>query len=126
MKTTKIIKSLFGAVLPLLVVSGFAVSTRAQSVARIIFDGSGTLSSQRNAVTVKGLFAMNPDGSGLVQLSNDPNAINPVWSPGQNYIAYQERSPAPVLSVIYIMDAIGTLHGGRVFPVAGPQAIVPG
>ena len=126
MKTTKIMKNLFGAVSILLVVSGLAVNTKAQSVARILFVGNGTLSSQRNAVTVKGLFAMNPDGSGLVQLSNDPNAINPVWSPGQNYIAYQEISSPPVFSTIYIMDAIGTLHGGRAFPVVQPQAVVPG
>ena len=126
MKTNKIMKSLFGAVSILLVVSGFAVNATAQSAARILFVGNGTLSSQRNAVTVKGLFAMNPDGYGLVQLSNDPNAINPVWSPGQNYIAYQEISSPPVFSTIYIMDAIGTLHGGRAFPVVQRQAVVPG
>lgn len=103
------IRTLSGAVLALLFVLGLAVNTRAQSIARIVFFGSETSKS--------GLFAMYPDGSGLTQLSQDSNAAYPAWSPGQAYIAYADmplfRSPT-----IYIMDAIGTLHGGHAFRVA--------
>lgn len=124
MKTTKArIQAFLGRVAPLLV--GFALtnSAMAQSVAHILFAGSGTLTAQRKAPFVAGLFAMNPDGSSLVQLSNDSYARNPAWSPGQAYIAYQEVSPTLGSSTIYIMDAIGTLNGGRAFPVV--QGFVP-
>lgn len=120
----KPIQTLFGTALTLLFLFGLAVNTSAQSVARILFDGSGTLSSQRKAVSVSGLFAMNPDGTGLVQLSNDSYARNPVWSPGQAYIAYQRVSSTGGPPTIYIMDAVGTLNGGRAYAVA--QGDVPG
>jgi Tol biopolymer transport system component len=121
--STKTIQTLFGTVLPVLFVVGLAVNTMAQSVAMILFEGSGTLSAQRKAPSVSGLFTMNPDGSALAQLSNDSYARNPVWSPGQAYIAYQQASPTGGSPTIYIMDAIGTLNGGRTFAVT--QGLVP-
>ena len=103
------IRTLSGAVLALLFVLGLAVNTRAQSVARIVFEGSEKSGS--------GLFAMNPDGTHLVQLSQDSYASSPGWSPGQDYIAYTDMQffKPPT---IHIMDAIGTLHGGHAFQVA--------
>jgi len=88
-----------------------AVNTRAQSVRRIVFVGS----EKSKSVSKSGLFAMNPDGSHLVQLSQDSYAYSPAWSPGQDYIAYTEGLPS---TTIHIMDAIGTLNGGHDFKVA--------
>jgi Tol biopolymer transport system component len=59
------------------------------------------------------IFSMNPDGSGVVQLtSTATNSTGPRWSPGQAYIAFCRSS------AVWVMEAQGELNGGRSFPVA--------
>src|ERR1019366_1622786 len=90
MKTTKIIKSLFGAVLPLLV---FASTNGALAqTARIAFSAPASVQTSvkpAKYATYHQIFSMNPDGSGVVQLTSAAASWGgPKWSPDQQYIAF--------------------------------------
>ena len=90
MKMTKIIKSLFGAVLPLLV---FASTNGALAqTARIAFSAPASVQTSvkpAKYATYNQIFSMNPDGSGVEQLTSAAaNSEAPKWSPGQQYIAF--------------------------------------
>ena len=52
---------------------------------------------------------MNADGSGLVQLTDDPDwhALHPSWSPDGARIAF-DLSPSSGFSDIYVMNADGS------------------
>lgn len=91
-------KSLFGAVLPLLV---FASANGAMAqTARIVFSAHQ-------------IFSMNPDGSGVVQLtSTSATSQRPKWSPGQAYISFCRAGQ------IWVMQARGEADGGKSFAVA--------
>jgi hypothetical protein len=71
MKTTKIIKSMFGAVLSLLV---FASTNGALAqAARIAFTAPASVQTSVKPAkysTYDQIFSMNPDGSGVVQLTS--------------------------------------------------------
>jgi Tol biopolymer transport system component len=91
MKSTKIIKSLFAAVLPLLVFAS-TNGALAQTALRIAFTAPVSVqTSVRPAkyATYDQIFSMNPDGSGVEQLTSAA-AISegPKWSPDQQYIAF--------------------------------------
>jgi Tol biopolymer transport system component len=61
------------------------------------------------------LFALNPDGSGLVQLTHTPKntqASNPVWSPNGGLLAFDSNRDGPVR--LYTMFPDGT-HKQLVF-----------
>jgi len=109
MKTTRIMKSLFGAALPLLL---FASTNGAMAqTARIAFNAPGTGKGQSSSYLQ--IFSMNPGGSGVVQLTSaNANAYAPSWSPGQQYIAFSQNQ------TLYVMEAKGEANGGRTFAVA--------
>ena len=90
----KIIKSLFGAVLSLLV---FASANGAMAqTARIVFIAPVAVRVQTSVKPARyatydydQIFSMNPDGSGVVQLTSaTANSVGPKWSPDQQYIAF--------------------------------------
>jgi len=104
-------KILLGAALPALLAFGTMHSATAQTVSRIVFQAPGTVKHGRT--TYSQIFSMNPDGSGVVQLTSaNANSYSPRWSPGQNYIAFLRSN------TIYVMEAKGEAHGGRTFAVA--------
>lgn len=112
MKTTNRINHLLGAVLSLLVTFGLTHSAAAQSTARIAFQERVTVKTPK-PVTSYQIFSMNSDGTGVAQLTSaSAGALNPSWSPGQQYIAFWRQS------TLYVMEAIGEANGGRIFPVA--------
>lgn len=65
------------------------------------------------------ILALNPDGSGLVQLTNaKASSLTPAWSPRQEYIAFaRDFDRSNVNNPIYVMEAVGEAYGGRIFPV---------
>ena len=67
---------------------------------KIAFDSGGPSSSD--------IFVINPDGSGLQQLTSDPAArnIRPDWSPDGHRIAFTSRRDGN--DEIYLMNADGT------------------
>jgi TolB protein len=55
------------------------------------------------------IFTVNPDGSGLSQLTNDPDSeTQPAWSPDGRYIAYVRTSSQTGQSTLYRMNADGS------------------
>jgi Tol biopolymer transport system component len=71
MKTTKIIKSLFGAVLPVLVFT--STNGALAQTARIAFTAPASIQTSvkpAKYATYNQIFSMNPDGSGVVQLTS--------------------------------------------------------
>ena len=105
MKTTKIMKNMFGAILPLLL---FASTTGAMAqTARIVFAAPETVTTKSGhksiTATYNQIFSMNPDGSGVVQLTSAAaNSEGPKWSPGQQYIAFVRTN------YLMVMRADGT------------------
>src|SRR5438105_186803 len=120
MKTkNRIVKSLIGAVLPLLVAFGSTPSAKAQTVSRIAFHAAVTI--QKKHLTYSQIFSMNPDGSGVVQLTSaNAMSYSPAWSPGQQYIAF-DRGGTGVPLTVMVMEAKGEVYGGRSFPVVAGQ-----
>lgn len=115
---TKTIKSLFGAVLPLLV---FASTNGALAqTARIAF--SEQVSTQVSVKPAKyanynQIFSMNPDGSGVVQLTSiAASSGGPKWSPDQQYIAFVRTN------YLMAMRADGT-GSFKVVPASGAGAV---
>jgi Tol biopolymer transport system component len=107
-------KILLGAALPALLALGTIHSATAQTVSRIVFQAPVTVNRQG---TYSQIFSMNPDGSGVVQLTSaNASACGPRWSPGQQYIAFSRNQ------TLYVMEAKGEAHGGRTFAVA-PAAL---
>jgi Tol biopolymer transport system component len=91
MKITKIINSLLRAVLPLLVLAS-ANGAMAQTT-RIVFAAPVTITTKSGhksiTATYNQIFSMNPDGSGVVQLTSAAaSSGGPKWSPDQQYIAF--------------------------------------
>ncbi len=69
------------------------------------------------------IFSVNPDGTGLMNLTNDPaNDVNPAWSPDGQLIAFQSDRSGK--SVIYVMQADGTQV--QAVPNTGPVDTLAG
>jgi len=67
------------------------------------------------------IFSMNPDGTGVEQLTIDTTAdrifeVYPRWSPDRNYILFNRNG------TLHIMDAVGEAYGGESFPVVSDVA----
>ncbi|HEY3863979.1 MAG TPA: hypothetical protein VGO59_19050 [Verrucomicrobiae bacterium] len=101
MKTTnRIFKSLNSAFLPLLVMFAFATSVVAQTARIVYSEPANTLISAKPAryATYTQIFSMNPDGSGVTQLTSGAvNSDNPAWSPNQQYIAFTRGTEVTVM-----------------------------
>ncbi len=68
-----------------------------------IFAGAGKLACMRNGE----VYSVNPDGSGMVNLTNHPAFDNdPAWSPDGRTIAFESRRDGD--SEVYVMNADGT------------------
>ncbi len=119
MKTTnKMTKAITGAGLVLLLAFAFTSTATAQN--RIVFGKFGTGKSV-------GLYSINADGSGLVQLTQNTQKSydkDPVWSPGQSYVAFERTTVSgqgknvTYTYTLCVMEAKGELNGGRIFAVA--------
>src|SRR5687768_6609226 len=102
MKTTnKIIKTLFGAVISLLVTFGLTHSAAAQ---RIVFYAPVTATSQRGQTvtytTNSQIMTMNVDGTDVRQLTaGTEDSKFPSWRRGQTHILFQRGG------TLYVMDA---------------------
>lgn len=105
----RIIKTLLGAVLSLLVTFGLTQKAAAQT-ARIAFSAPVTV--HKTHQTCSQIFSMNPDGSGVTQLtSTSANSYYPSWSLGQQHILFYREG------TLYVMEAIGEAYGGLTFAV---------
>lgn len=113
MKTqNRIAKALLQFLLGGLVACTTARSVSAQTDSRIAFQASVTVKTPK-PVTANQIFSMNPDGTGVAQLtSGGAHAMNPSWSPGQQYISFGRNN------TLFVMEAIGEANGGRTFAVA--------
>jgi Tol biopolymer transport system component len=103
MKTTnRIINTLLGAVLSLLVTFGLTHSAAAQT--RIALSAP-----VKTGQTTYQIFSVNPDGSVPTQLTRYGGAF-PAWTQDQRKIAFYRDG------TIYVMDAAkGEMKGGRIF-----------
>lgn len=86
----------------------------AQTVARIVFQAPVTVTtSPKRTTSYNQIFSMNPDGSGVVQLTGtSTNSTGPRWSPGQAHISFWRAN------TLWIMQAQGEANGGLSFPAA--------
>jgi Tol biopolymer transport system component len=86
----------------------------AQTVARIVFEAPVTVQTSKHSSTTYGqILSMNPDGSGVVQLTRtSATSQRPKWSPGQAYIAFCRAGH------LWVMPAQGEANGGQSFAVA--------
>src|ERR1017187_2954838 len=86
----------------------------AQTVARIVFEAPVTVQTSKcSSTTYDQILSMNPDGSGVVQLTRtSATSQRPKWSPGQSYISFCRAGQ------LWIMQAQGEANGGRSFAVA--------
>ena len=105
-------RPLFGALFTVLAVSTLTASALAQSAARIAFSAPvSTLISTKPTryTTYTQIFSMNPDGSGVTQLTSGAvDSDNPAWSPNQQYIAFTRGTEVTVMQA----------NGSGAFPVA--------
>ncbi len=112
-------KALIAGGLFILLVLAFTGTAPAQN--RIVFSGTGKLGPGKS---VSGLFSMNPDGSGLAQLTTNGGDNDPAWSPGQSYVAFVRTTVSgqgnhqTYTYTLYVMEAKGEANGGRIFAVA--------
>src|SRR3989440_1939865 len=106
------------ALVGLLVAATGLVAVVTAPAARATVRGSnGKIVFARYTGNPSQIFTVNPDGTGLTQLTNDPGdgASWPAWSPDGTKIAFaSHRSP----DGIYIMDADGA-NAHRIAPWAG-------
>jgi TolB protein len=118
-------KILLGAALPALLALGTMHDAKAQTVSRIVFQAPVTVNGK---TTYSQIFAMNPDGRGVVQLTSaNANSCAPCWSPGQQWIAFGRIAAGALVTQgsLYVMEAKGEAHGGRTFAV-GPASYCGG
>jgi Tol biopolymer transport system component len=118
MTTTKFIGTLFGAVLPLFVITS-GNSAMAQT-ARIAFTAPASVqTSIRPAkyATYNQIFSMNSDGSEVVQLTSAAaNSGGPKWSPDQQFIAFVRTNYLMVMRA----DGSGSF---KVVPASGAGGV---
>jgi Tol biopolymer transport system component len=118
MKTTKIIRTLFGAVLPLLVFA--STNSALAQTARIAFSAPASVQTSvkpAKYATYNQIFSMNPNGSGVVQLTSAAaNSGAPKWSPDQQYIAFVRTNYLMVMRA----DGSGSF---KVVPASGAGAV---
>lgn len=118
MKTKhRMVRPLIAGGLFLLLAFALASHATAQSTARIAFHATGKI-WQGKPVSGYQIFSMNPDGSGLAQLTKVSANLNPAWSPAQSYIAFMRTANYPADGTLYVMEAKGEANGGRSFAVA--------
>ena len=74
------------------------------------WSNSGKIAFDNGSPTSGDIFVVNPDGSGLQQLTHDPTArnIRPDWSPDGQKIAFQSRLDDPTNDDIYVMNGDGS------------------
>jgi TolB protein len=74
------------------------------------------------------IYAVNPDGTGLAQLTHEPQGISaqgPAWSPGGSRILFARVNLSNGLGRIWIMNANGTGQHRLVSDVPGQSDIEP-
>src|SRR5579871_2901050 len=76
----------------LMLLSALTQYTAAAQTARIVFQAPVTFNKpppKPATYTYQEIFSINPDGSGLAQLTTvAATAVGPRWSPGQAYISF--------------------------------------
>lgn len=105
----------FWQVLALFFLAAGLTTGPAQTVARIVFQAPVTVttSTPKRTTSYNQIFSMEPDGSGVVQLTGtSTNSSGPRWSPGQAYISFWRAG------LLWIMQAQGEVNGGQSFAVA--------
>jgi TolB protein len=114
------IKSLFGAVLTLLVISALSRGSAVAQTARIAFTAPASVQTSvkpAKYATYNQIFSMNPDGSGVVELTSaTANSGGPKWSPDQQYIAFVRTNYLMVMRA----DGSGSF---KVVPASGAGGV---
>jgi Tol biopolymer transport system component len=117
MRTNHIKSLLCAFALGLIVAGTFTHTAQAQTTtARIAYQNLVTVKGKGGSASYNQLFSMNPDGTGVTQLTSGAvSSFYPTWSPGQQYLAF-ERNGA-----IWVMDAVGEANGGHSFAVTASR-----
>ena len=68
--------------------------------------GNGKIAFVSNREKGERIYTMNPDGSGLTQLTGGPHQLQPAWSPDGKKIAYMDRLKDA--TALYVMNADGS------------------
>lgn len=106
------LRSIFATALAVLAITNSSVGAHAQATARIAFQALVTVKSKGPSASYNQIFSMNPDGTGVTQLTSAATqSTEPRWSPGQGYIAFARNG------YLAVMEAKGETAGGRSFNV---------
>jgi TolB protein len=113
MKTNPIKRLLAAAICGLILATTLSSGAQAQTVSRIAYSALvQPVVKGKSQPGYQQIFSMNPDGSGVAQLTSaSASAMNPSWSPGQQYIAFGRTN------TLFVMEARGEANAGRTFAV---------
>ena len=104
------------AVAAALAIPATAIAAYPGSNGRIVFAHDPSTNDQYD------IFTMNPDGSGRVQLTNDPgNELRPSYSADGERILYAFRPVGTTSSQIWVMNADGSAQTPLTTPAPGKR-----
>jgi len=92
--------------LPIILLTGLITSVAFATGGAPTGKGNGRIAFVSNRENVEKIYTMNPDGSGLTQLTGGPHQLQPAWSPDGTKIAYMDRLKDA--TAIYLMNADGS------------------
>jgi Tol biopolymer transport system component len=91
---------------PVVLLTGLITSVTFATGAAPAGKGNGRIAFVSNRENMEKIYTMNPDGSGLTELTRGPHQLQPAWSPDGTKIAYMDRLKDA--TAIYVMNADGS------------------
>jgi len=91
---------------PIILLTGLITSVAFATGGALAGKGNGRIAFVSNRENVEKIYTMNPDGSGLTQLTGGPHQLQPAWSPDGTKIAYMDRLKDE--TALYLMKADGS------------------